>query len=52
MTNPHARPGDEPDADDPLTPAEGGSQSGTQIDESEIDAPQDDQSPTTDNDVT
>ncbi|MEH3053068.1 MAG: hypothetical protein PGN13_03535 [Patulibacter minatonensis] len=36
----------------PLTPEEGGSQSGTQIDESRIDEPQDPQSPTTENDVT
>lgn len=36
----------------PLLPEEGGSQRGTQIDELHIDDPGDDQSPTTENDVT
>lgn len=52
MTNPFIRLTDEPGADAEPLPEEGGVQSGTQINESEIDAPRDDHSPTTENDVT
>jgi hypothetical protein len=52
MTNPFSRVTGDPEADHEPMPEEGGSQSGTQIDESERDAPTDDQSPNTDNDVT
>lgn len=52
MTNPFSRLTDEVDADNAPMPEEGGAQSGTQINESELDAPRDDHSPTTDNDVT
>lgn len=52
MTNPFIRLTDEPGSDAEPLPEEGGFQSGTQIDESEIDQPFDDHSPSTENDVT
>lgn len=52
MTNPFSHVVGDPEAEHELVPEEGGAQSGTQINESDIDEPGDDHSPTTDNDVT